>query len=245
MSKVITDNDLKGVLNKVLPTAKYGAIYSASWSAASSAANNTALTNSVTIPAGTYVLICYSPIASVDFSIGVAGHYKEMNKNGDSFALIYSCNETVTFYAQSAQSASVTFSYTERGGLYAIQISDANYGTNEADYIIEQGISGIWTYRKWNSGIIELWGTYSENLTYTANANASGGYRAGTTSISLPFTLTNIISAVATPNGTSSNYYSVVSNINITTTSVSLSLDRGGAATGTTSVGIEIKGRWK
>lgn len=26
------------------------------------------------------------------------------------------------------------------------------------DYIVEQGTSGIWTYRKWNSGIAELWG---------------------------------------------------------------------------------------
>lgn len=26
------------------------------------------------------------------------------------------------------------------------------------DYIIEQGTSGIWTYRKWNSGFIEYWG---------------------------------------------------------------------------------------
>ena len=26
------------------------------------------------------------------------------------------------------------------------------------DYIVEQGTSGIWTYRKWNSGIAECWG---------------------------------------------------------------------------------------
>lgn len=25
------------------------------------------------------------------------------------------------------------------------------------DYIVEQGTSGIWTYRKWNSGIAECW----------------------------------------------------------------------------------------
>lgn len=27
------------------------------------------------------------------------------------------------------------------------------------DYIVEQGTSGIWTYRKWNSGIAECWGS--------------------------------------------------------------------------------------
>ena len=27
------------------------------------------------------------------------------------------------------------------------------------DYMVEEGTSGIWTYRKWNSGIAECWGT--------------------------------------------------------------------------------------
>ena len=29
------------------------------------------------------------------------------------------------------------------------------------DYIVETGTSGIWTYRKWNSGIAECWGIYT------------------------------------------------------------------------------------
>lgn len=29
------------------------------------------------------------------------------------------------------------------------------------DYIVEQGTSGNWTYRKWNSGIAECWGTHN------------------------------------------------------------------------------------
>lgn len=35
----------------------------------------------------------------------------------------------------------------------------------KVDYIIEQGTSGIWTYRKWNSGMAECWGTYSYSFT--------------------------------------------------------------------------------
>lgn len=31
----------------------------------------------------------------------------------------------------------------------------------KADYIVEQGTSGDWTYRKWNSGKIEAWGSQS------------------------------------------------------------------------------------
>ena len=47
-----------------------------------------------------------------------------------------------------------------------------------ADYIVDQGTDGIWTYRKWNSGIAECWGrgavttysctTQSGNLWYTS-----------------------------------------------------------------------------
>lgn len=38
------------------------------------------------------------------------------------------------------------------------------------DYVVEQGTSGIWTYRKWNSGIAECWGKSSvASNTYSAN----------------------------------------------------------------------------
>lgn len=36
----------------------------------------------------------------------------------------------------------------------------------QADYIVEQGTDGIWTYRKWNSGIAECWG-YTEQALST------------------------------------------------------------------------------
>ncbi len=35
---------------------------------------------------------------------------------------------------------------------------------NTKDYIVEQGTSGVWTYRKWNSGLAECWGTYGESI---------------------------------------------------------------------------------
>ena len=42
---------------------------------------------------------------------------------------------------------------------------NASPTTNEAiqpiDYVVEQGKSGIWTYRKWASGIAECWGEYT------------------------------------------------------------------------------------
>ena len=36
---------------------------------------------------------------------------------------------------------------------------------HELDYIVDQGTSGIWTYRKWNSGVSECWGQVNVNVT--------------------------------------------------------------------------------
>lgn len=39
-----------------------------------------------------------------------------------------------------------------------------------ADYVVDQGTSGIWTYRKWNSGIAECWGTTAARSTTSWSA---------------------------------------------------------------------------
>lgn len=57
-------------------------------------------------------------------------------------------------------------------------------GDSSADYVIEQGSSGIWTYRKWNSGIIECWGRNTLNVTINmANGNI---YTTSNYNLSLP-----------------------------------------------------------
>ena len=32
------------------------------------------------------------------------------------------------------------------------------------DYVVEEGTNGIWTYRKWNSGVVDLWGQVTGNV---------------------------------------------------------------------------------
>ena len=39
-----------------------------------------------------------------------------------------------------------------------------------ADYIAEQGTTGVWTWRKWASGIAELWGVFSSDSLAVNNA---------------------------------------------------------------------------
>lgn len=58
------------------------------------------------------------------------------------------------------------------------------------DFVIEQGVSGIWTYRKWNSGVAECWlrDSYSAVM-----QNATGNmYYGNSFSIPMPITFTKV-----------------------------------------------------
>ena len=62
-----------------------------------------------------------------------------------------------------------------------------NYSDARGDYRVEEGTSGIWTYRKWASGIAECWGEHSETKApYVILPNNWYGFY--TASVSLPFT---------------------------------------------------------
>ena len=66
-----------------------------------------------------------------------------------------------------------------------------DYVTTPADYVVETGTSGIWTYRKWNSGIAECWGIYTMASSCTL-AWGSLYYSNKTCSrINYPFTFTS------------------------------------------------------
>lgn len=60
-----------------------------------------------------------------------------------------------------------------------------------ADYIVEQGTSGIWTYEKWNSGILKCYGKEVKTLT-SASSAWQGGYSCGTQIVDVPFMLSGI-----------------------------------------------------
>ena len=51
-----------------------------------------------------------------------------------------------------------------------------------ADYVVAQGISGNWTYRKWNSGVAECWAKITQTVT-------PGGAWAGTLNLT-PYVIT-------------------------------------------------------
>lgn len=63
----------------------------------------------------------------------------------------------------------------EEGGTGAITGHEALVNLGAIDYVVEQGTSGIWTYRKWNSGIAECWAK-PHTTTFVADGSLMGGY---------------------------------------------------------------------
>lgn len=56
-------------------------------------------------------------------------------------------------------------------------------GEELADFVVEEGTSGIWTYRKWHSGLAECWGRYAINGVQ-CNSGVGNWYKTG--NIELP-----------------------------------------------------------
>lgn len=73
---------------------------------------------------------------------------------------------------------------------------------NINDFVVEQGVSGIWTYRKWNSGKVEFWGTQTfENVEVTKSSNNIGSFYSDAIAVPLPFDVFSNVIAIATNAG--------------------------------------------
>lgn len=64
----------------------------------------------------------------------------------------------------SALVANAPLLFTYSGTYWFLDNYDYNTNTVPVDYITEQGTSGIWQYRKWNSGVSECWGKTSRTI---------------------------------------------------------------------------------
>lgn len=111
------------------------------------------------------------------------------------------------------------------------------------DFIEEQGVSGIWYYKKWNSGIIELYG-YDE---FTADTTTlfDGIYRMQDKQFPLPFTLTAKYNIQASVTGHSRLAW--VGQTYIDTYLQNACVDLLAATSGSTLVKLNIfvVGKWK
>lgn len=120
-------------------TLKYGPVspnlnvLTASWIANSSDSDNTDLTNSITLPKGLYLVIAAYPVFNTPavFLSDVegtniykkGGRYFNMGSMQNSVRLVTINNDNTTVKLVSKTSASTTFTYIERGGLFAYKLA--------------------------------------------------------------------------------------------------------------------------
>lgn len=116
-------------------------------------------------------------------------------------------------------------------------------GEKIGDFVVEEGTDGIWTYRKWNSGIAECWGIKDGTANHTRTW--AGLSICDAVNVSFPTDL-----FLATPTATMSSIganSSVIFNGGATTQNqITFQLGRGSNANNIAyAVSIIAKGRWK
>lgn len=98
--------------------------------------------------------------------------------------------------------------------------SEAMSNMGIVDYVKQQGISGNWRYRKWNSGFIEAWYRPTKKVTYSLTSQSGSAYYSNA-DLEIPTTigLRSNPHAIATATGESGLVTVNVSNL--TTTEIS------------------------
>ena len=119
------------------------------------------------------------------------------------------------------------------------------YTDNEIATIAEQGTSGIWTYRKWNSGIVECWASI-RNI--PSNPTGTSGHTFVT---AYPFTVYNpIVNVTSVRFGWTHTRPIYIAKGN-TSLDISYYFDINGTVNGTPltqcdfSFDVYVKGKWK
>ena len=112
------------------------------------------------------------------------------------------------------------------------------------DYIIEQGTSGIWTYRKWKSGVAECWGIYSGNIT---SRTANAPYNSSVFDIGTVDYPTGFFADIPNVNVNTriGSFYNLTSYANSYKDNVSISITSNASGTQTVYAYIYAKGKWK
>lgn len=70
-----------------------------------------------------------------------------------------------------------------------ILLDSANLGNYFARRVVSSGVSGIWDWRQWDNGMVELWGTWTGTINLSQN-NYSGFRYSNSINVAYPFKLT-------------------------------------------------------
>ena len=156
-SETITRNDLTNILNEVIPTASVNYVVETHIEPLTIATNDYVEATFTTTKSG------YFPLGIVGYRIGwVSGDTGKCNIYSVQMTDKSDGSVTVAYAVYNVTSASVSMNF--RVDILWAKVDGAS-ASFQADYIVEQGTSGNWTYRKWNSGISECWATVSVEVT--------------------------------------------------------------------------------
>lgn len=129
------------------------------------------------------------------------------------------------------------------------ELTNLSINNNEVvDYIIEQGKSGIYTYRKWASGEAELWGRVAITPSAQAGGSARGGiyYCAYYTAEATTYPFTFVEKPYLQATETSAATYCTMVYVSTNTTDLeNLVFARGNNDFYNTEIDLYVKGRWK
>lgn len=117
----------------------------------------------------------------------------------------------------------------------------AVYGITPADYIVEWGVTDIWSWRKYASGLAECWGT----ITSTLNSSGSQlGYPYWSTGwYNLPFAFTDVPTVTTSANV--EDQATMVSYVNISNSSLVVEASANASGSKTCEFHMMVKGKWK
>ena len=121
-------------------------------------------------------------------------------------------------------------------------------GANLADYVVEQGASGIWTYRKWNSGVAECWCRQTVTVNFAQQIYTSLYITQAATTTAYPDIFTSIDNVICSgAHATNSNWATLVSGqvstANKTVATAFIGWNGGGNQS--IDISISLKGWWK
>lgn len=124
---------MSGLLSRVLDYVAdklpiIGATYSASWAASSSSTSGNAISQKMTLPAGTYIIVIRIPTASRSLFYQMSNISSSINQywqigSGGTASLIITLAAQTETQLMTADSASITWSNQNRGGVAAIRIA--------------------------------------------------------------------------------------------------------------------------
>ena len=125
MVKLVIKKLIQNILGKLTVI---GRVYRGNWIASSSSASGTHLTQTLTLPAGTYILLSHTPVISGSdgallVSLSALSPPYRLVAGQDIFLTAATFTTQTDVYLQSSASFPVTFSYLERGAIIAIRIA--------------------------------------------------------------------------------------------------------------------------